>query len=143
MPTSRRVEQIIALASLVLLAIGCFFVLRPFLSAILWAIILCFSTWPLYIWLVRKISSTTVAAVAMTMLVAAVFVLPFAVIGPSLAQDIAAVAARAHEVRPETRMGEKTCPQMLQGAIGINVNVADPGPVDERPRIRADAERCA
>jgi predicted PurR-regulated permease PerM len=101
MPTSRRVEQIIALAALALLAIGCFFVLRPFLSAILWAIILCFSTWPLYTWLVRNTSSTTVAAVAMTMLAAAIFVLPFAVIGPGLAQDIAAVAAAVNQLLEE------------------------------------------
>jgi predicted PurR-regulated permease PerM len=49
-----RIEQIIALVALALLVLGVFFVLRPFLSAILWAIILCFSTWPLYTWVLPR-----------------------------------------------------------------------------------------
>ena len=32
-----------------LLAIGCFFVLQPFLGAIIFAVILCFSTWPFFV----------------------------------------------------------------------------------------------
>lgn len=92
MPTSKRVEQIVALTALALLALGCFFVLRPFLSAILWAIILCFSTWPLYMWFLDKSGRATIAAIAMTILVAAVFVLPFVLIGPSMARDIGAAA---------------------------------------------------
>lgn len=92
MPTKRRVEQIVALTALALLALGCFFVLRPFLSAILWAIILCFSTWPLYVWFLGKTGRATIAAVGMTSLVAAIFVLPFVLIGPSLARDIGAAA---------------------------------------------------
>ncbi len=101
MPTSRRVEQIIALAALALLALGCFFVLRPFLSAILWAIILCFSTWPLYMWLLRNTGSANVAAVVMTVLVTAIFVLPFVLIGPGLAQDIVAVAGAVNRLLEE------------------------------------------
>ncbi len=93
MSSRRRVEQILALAALALLAFGCFFVLRPFLSAILWAVILCFSTWPAYTWLLRNIGSATIAAVAMTLLVAAIFVLPFVLVGPRLAQDAASATA--------------------------------------------------
>lgn len=92
MPTSKRVEQIVALTALALLALGCFFVLRPFLSAILWAIILCFSTWPLYVWFLQKTGGPTVAAIIMTLLAAAVFVLPFVLIGPSMARDVVAAA---------------------------------------------------
>jgi predicted PurR-regulated permease PerM len=99
--SSRRVEQIVALAALGLLALGCFFVLRPFLSAILWAIILCFSTWPLYLWFLRNTRNATIAAIAMTILVAAIFVLPFAIIGPGLAQDIVAVAASVNRMLEE------------------------------------------
>ena len=65
MPAQSRVEQILAMVALALLVFGCFFVLRPFLSAILWAVILCFSTWPAYTWMLRNIGSATVAAVAM------------------------------------------------------------------------------
>jgi predicted PurR-regulated permease PerM len=93
MSPGRRVEQLLALAALALLAFGCFFVLRPFLSAILWAVILCFSTWPAYTWLVRNIGSATVAAIVMTLLVATIFVLPFVLVGPRLAQDAASATA--------------------------------------------------
>ncbi|WP_426957198.1 AI-2E family transporter [Muricoccus radiodurans] len=40
--------RIIGLAMLAALLIGCFLVLRPFLSALLWAAILAFVTWPAY-----------------------------------------------------------------------------------------------
>jgi predicted PurR-regulated permease PerM len=101
MPMGSRIEQIIALVVLALLVLGVFFVLRPFLSAILWAIILCFSTWPLYTWVLRNARSATIAAVAMTSVVAAIFVLPFIVIGPPMAQDIAAVAAAVNQLLAE------------------------------------------
>jgi hypothetical protein len=47
MDSQERIEQIVVIALLVLLAIGCLTVLRPFLSALLWALILSFSSWPL------------------------------------------------------------------------------------------------
>jgi predicted PurR-regulated permease PerM len=49
---SQRIEQIVVIALLVMLAVGCITVLRPFLSALLWGLILSFSSWPLYAWLV-------------------------------------------------------------------------------------------
>jgi predicted PurR-regulated permease PerM len=88
-----RAEQLRWLAALVLLVVGCFVVLRPFLSAILWAVILCFSTWPAYAWLLRRSGSATLASTAMTILIAGVLLLPFLLIGRSLAGDIATVAA--------------------------------------------------
>ena len=48
MDAQARIEQMVVIALLLILAIGCFLVLRPFLSALLWALILSFSTWPLY-----------------------------------------------------------------------------------------------
>ena len=40
-----RIEQTLTLALLALLLVGCFFVLRPFLTAILWAAIQGFFGW--------------------------------------------------------------------------------------------------
>src|SRR6266498_3681476 len=48
-----RVEQWIALAVLVVLISGCYLVLQPFLSAVLWAVILCCTTWPVFVHLQR------------------------------------------------------------------------------------------
>jgi predicted PurR-regulated permease PerM len=40
----RRLEAIAALVAVMLLAVGCVLVLRPFLSALLWAMILTYAT---------------------------------------------------------------------------------------------------
>ncbi len=44
-----RFEQYARIAAIALLVIGCFLVLQPFLGAILFAGILCFSTWPVFL----------------------------------------------------------------------------------------------
>ena len=46
-----RYEQYARLAAIALLALGCFFVLQPFIGAVLFAAILCLTTWPLFAWL--------------------------------------------------------------------------------------------
>ncbi|MGG5890379.1 AI-2E family transporter [Falsiroseomonas sp. HC035] len=45
---SLRPARLIGLAALVALAIGCFWVMRPFISALLWAVILAYTTWPAF-----------------------------------------------------------------------------------------------
>ena len=93
MDAQARIEQIVVIGSLLILTIGCFLVLRPFLSALLWALILSFSAWPLYAWLLRALGGRrTLAATSMTALVAAVLVLPPVAIGSSLADNVAEVA---------------------------------------------------
>ena len=46
--STRRIEWIAAIVALMLLVAGCVLVLRPFFNAVLWAMVLTFSTWPLY-----------------------------------------------------------------------------------------------
>jgi predicted PurR-regulated permease PerM len=80
--SQQRIEQIVVIALLLILAVGCIAVLRPFLSALLWALILSYSSWPLYAWLVRRLGGRcTLAASVMTLLVAAIFILPLAAVG--------------------------------------------------------------
>jgi len=87
-----RLEANLGLALLALLALGCLIVLRPFLSALLWAVILTFSTWPLYQRLLRGLGGrVTLAASLMTLLVAAVLVVPLAALGLTLADHVASV----------------------------------------------------
>jgi hypothetical protein len=50
-PLGKPLEQILGIGALFLLAIGCAIVLLPFLSALLWAAVICFSTWPIYIYI--------------------------------------------------------------------------------------------
>ena len=94
MNPNARIEQIAGLVALAILTIGCFLVLRPFLSALLWAAILCYSTWPLYISVKRICGGRqTLAAVLMTILVAAVLVGPVIIVGLSLAESITRLIA--------------------------------------------------
>ncbi|MDD2711028.1 MAG: AI-2E family transporter [Verrucomicrobiae bacterium] len=80
-----------SLGGLMLLLAGCYVVMRPFLAAVLWAAILCFSTWPFYLWLDRRLKGRrNLAAMLMTLLVMMVVVVPLALLGASLADDIKA-----------------------------------------------------
>ena len=69
-------------------ATGCVLVLYPFLSAILWAAILTYTTWPLYEHLrVRLRLGRTGAAAGMVLITAVVIVLPLALAIPGGADD--------------------------------------------------------
>jgi len=102
MISTSRVERIAGLALLSLLAVGSLVVLRPFMSALLWAVILTFSTWPIYAWLLRTLGGRVrLAAALMTLAVAAVLVAPLAVLGATLAEHVASVAEIARTLLGE------------------------------------------
>ena len=87
--TGRRLESILGIVALSFLAIGCFLVLRPFASSIMWAVILTFSTWPIYERLERALSGrNSLAALIMTLLLATAFILPLVVLATSVAGDV-------------------------------------------------------
>lgn len=70
------------------IAIGCIAVLYPFLSALLWAAILTFTTWPAFVWLRRHARIGRMgAAVAMVAVTTIVVVLPLALAVPGGADD--------------------------------------------------------
>lgn len=102
MNSGTRVEQIAGMAFLILLLFGCFVVLRPFISALLWALILSFSTWPVYAWLERRSGGRRgLAALATTLLIAAVVLIPLVVLGSSLTDEIGQAIAWARTVLDE------------------------------------------
>ena len=87
---SRRIEIIAGLVALALLLVGCFLVLRPFLSALLWAGILSYATWPAYRRMLKLCRGRrSLASLAMVALVTLVLVVPFLVVGASLADNVA------------------------------------------------------
>ncbi len=51
--SAKRVDLLLQLVLVALLAIGCWLVLRPFFTAILFALVVAVSTWPAYRWLLR------------------------------------------------------------------------------------------
>ncbi|MBN8925736.1 MAG: hypothetical protein BGO51_10565 [Rhodospirillales bacterium 69-11] len=72
------------------IAIGCVLVLYPFFSALLWAAILVFTTWPVCEWLRTTFRlRRPIAAGGMVALTAIVLVLPLALAAPSGAEDVA------------------------------------------------------
>jgi predicted PurR-regulated permease PerM len=83
-----RAEPLLGGLALLLLLGGCFFVLRPFMTALMWAIILAYSLHPLQRTFTRWFrGSRTLAACLVTLTVALVFAGPVVLIGVSLAQD--------------------------------------------------------
>ncbi|MBS0562147.1 MAG: AI-2E family transporter [Proteobacteria bacterium] len=71
------------------IAVGCVIVLYPFASALLWAGILVFTTWPVFEWLrIRLHLRHGVAAGTMVALTAVAVVLPLAVAAPGSAGDV-------------------------------------------------------
>ncbi len=77
------------------IATGCVIVLYPFLSAMLWAAILVFSSWPLFRYLRGLGLGRVGAAVAMVTLTAIVVVLPIALAAPDSIKDVVHVRALA------------------------------------------------
>lgn len=89
MPLGRPIEQILGVGALCLLVVGCIVVIWPFLSAILWAAVICFSTWPIYKRCERAVGGYRgLAAIVMTMLVVLVLIAPFAVMVATLADSV-------------------------------------------------------
>ena len=87
----KRFEYYAQLAAVFILVAGCFLVLRPFLAAILLALVVCVSTWPLYLWLLRKMKGMqNIAALTMTLSLALVVILPLALVAYNLADNVTA-----------------------------------------------------
>jgi predicted PurR-regulated permease PerM len=68
--TENRFEQYARIAAVALLAIGCFLIIQPFLGAIIFAGVLCFSTWPLFLRLRARLGGRSWLA---SMIVVAIF----------------------------------------------------------------------
>ncbi len=93
-PPKTRLEQGLSVVTLGLLLIGCFVVMRPFLSALMWAVVLGFTLWPVQSRLTRWLGNRrTLAASVTTLTIAIVLVVPFVVVGISVADDGRALAA--------------------------------------------------
>ncbi len=78
--------------AIVVLGFLCLLVLRPFVSAALWAVILCFTTWPLFLRLEVLLGGRrTLAALIATLLLAAVIVVPVLILGATLTDNVSSL----------------------------------------------------
>ncbi len=88
-PLARKLEQNLGWVVLLLLLAGCLLVLRPFVSALLWAIVLCFTSWPIYRRLLRLVGNRpTLAALLMSLAMMLTVLLPFVVVGTTMADNV-------------------------------------------------------
>jgi predicted PurR-regulated permease PerM len=88
MNESTRAYARIALAALIV--VGTAWVLAPFLAALLFAAILCLTTWPLFAWLEGKLKGrTTLAALLATLTLATIVLLPMSYLAATIADGVA------------------------------------------------------
>jgi len=84
-----RLERNLGAIMLLVLLAGCLLVLRPFASSLLWAVVLSFSSWPLYQRLLKLLRGRrTWAALLMVLAMILVILLPFLVVGLTLADNV-------------------------------------------------------
>ena len=89
-PLDKRVEQVAQIAAIAVLVIGCLLVLQPFVTALLSAAIVSFSTWPIYKWLELKLGGRRwLAALVMTLFLIVIIVLPLAWLALTIADSVA------------------------------------------------------
>ena len=88
-PLRSNLEQKLGWIILAIVLGGCLLVLLPFASALLWAVILTFSSWPLYRRLVNLLRGRrTLAALLITFAMFCVILLPFVVVGATLKDNV-------------------------------------------------------
>jgi predicted PurR-regulated permease PerM len=89
-----KLERNLGWGVMLLLLGGCVIVILPFVSALLWAIVLSVSSWPLYNRL-RQLTGNrrTLAASLMVLGMILILLVPFLVVGLTLADNVSAVSA--------------------------------------------------
>jgi predicted PurR-regulated permease PerM len=104
-------------------AVGCVLVLYPFISALLWAGILVYTTWPVYDWLrMRGRVHRVWAALAMVALTAVVLVLPIGVAAPGSADDVTNIR---HAIMDSLRAGLPDSPQWVFDIPLVGATIGD------------------
>jgi predicted PurR-regulated permease PerM len=94
-----QVEVWIGGAAVILLGVLCLLVLRPFISAMLWALILCFTTWPLFLRLEEFLSGRrTLSAIIATLFLTVVIAVPVAILGATLAENVSSLFSASQKL---------------------------------------------
>ncbi len=94
-----RIERTVGLVMLAVLAAGCLLVLRPFFTAVCFALILVVATWPAFEALERLLGGRkALAALLMVTLATLVFVLPPALIASSVDYNVAGAVRLVRDV---------------------------------------------
>jgi len=88
----RRLHQYVQLAAIVIIVVGCYLVLHPFVPALLFAAVVCSSTWPLFLILRKALWGRAVlAALVMTLLLIVLVIGPAVLLAANLADTVTAM----------------------------------------------------
>ncbi|HVE48354.1 MAG TPA: AI-2E family transporter [Casimicrobiaceae bacterium] len=89
-----QTDRVLALAALTLIIVGCFLVLQPFITALLWAAILAVTLWPLFERLATRMHAW-LAALLVVVLTTLVVLAPFVIVFSEIADNSQRVATWA------------------------------------------------
>lgn len=96
MHLEQRLRQFAQLAAIAVVIFGCYQILSPFIPAILFAAVVCLSTWPLYVRLRGAMrGNSTLAALVMVLLLIVLVIGPSALLAFSLTDNVATVVDAA------------------------------------------------
>jgi predicted PurR-regulated permease PerM len=97
--SDRNIALWVGVAAVALLVYGCLLILRPFISAALWAAILCFTTWPMFVRLEAMLGGRrSLCALIATLILAAIIAAPVVILAATLASDISALIEASHKL---------------------------------------------
>lgn len=113
----QRHTQIVQLALVAALIIGCIAVLLPFVGTLLFAVVLCVSSWPLYARLLKAVRHRhTLAALLMSLLMVLLLAVPMGLLAGNLASGVEAVV---RYVRPLIENGLPADPPAWLAALPL------------------------
>jgi predicted PurR-regulated permease PerM len=129
-----KLEQYLSWLVLAILLACCLLVLRPFISAMLWAVVLTSSSWPLYCRLTGWLGGRrNLAAAGMALAMVMIILLPFVVIGTTLGSNVTEWTAA---VKSWIASGPQAPPDWLAG-----VPLVGPKLVAQWQSLAADTSR--
>lgn len=117
------VERLLSGLLLAGIAVGCILVLQPFLSAVLWAAILVFTTWPVFTWFRARLRiGPGWAAGLMVLLTTVLIVVPVGLAAPAGADDVNILR---RSIEDGLSAGLPDAPDWLPGVPLIGSTLAD------------------
>jgi predicted PurR-regulated permease PerM len=87
-----QLERYAQIAGVAVLVVGCFYVVSPFVASVLFAAVVCATTWPVFLRIRRRVGDRpVVAALLMTVLLAMVVIVPVALLALALTENVTAL----------------------------------------------------
>jgi predicted PurR-regulated permease PerM len=136
-----KFEQTLGWVLLLALLLGCLFVVLPFVSAMLWAAVLCCSSWPLYTRVLGLVHGRrSLAALLMTLGMMLIVLLPFVIVGTTLADNTKDLTTA---VRRWIAQGPPAPPQWLLKVPVVGQKATDYWQtlVDDTEKLRVEAQK--